>query len=160
MSGQLERPPADDLAGRWQAAWAGEREFADSCRVDVRYEDPVAMDPLDGVGPLEEHAARLRRAFPDLRIERSAPAIAGPTHACLPWRLAGTQRGDLGPLPATDRFVTLHGLHYVELDGGRIARARGFFDLYEAVVQLGLLPARGSLGEAALLLLRGFGLRR
>ena len=63
-------------------------------------------------------------------------------------------------LPATDRFVVVHGLHYVELADGLVRRARGFFDLYDAATQLGLLPARGGLGEAALLLLRGFGVRR
>jgi hypothetical protein len=73
----------------------------------------------------------------------------------------GTHRGDLGTmLPATERFVTLHGVHYVELSDGAVRRARGFFDLYDAAIQLGLLPERGGLGETALLLLRGFGLRR
>ena len=43
---------------------------------------------------------------------------------------------------------------------GEVRRARGFFDLYDAATQLGLLPARGGLGETALLLLRGFGLKR
>jgi hypothetical protein len=82
-------------------------------------------------------------------------------HACIPWRATGTHRGDLGAmLPATDRFVALHGLHYMELSDGAVRRARGFFDLYDAGTQLGLLPARGGLGESALLLLRGFGLRR
>ena len=38
-------------------------------------------------------------------------------------------------------------------------RARGFFDLYDTAIQLGLLPSRGSLAESALLLVRGFGLR-
>jgi hypothetical protein len=56
--------------------------------------------------------------------------------------------------------VTVHGLHYLELTDGAVRRARGFFDLYDAATQLGLLPARGGLGETALLLLRGFGLRR
>ena len=64
-------------------------------------------------------------------------------------------------LPATDRFVTLHGVHYVELADGLVRRARGFFDLYDAAIQLGLLPERGSAGrERVLLMLRGFGLRR
>jgi hypothetical protein len=71
----------------------------------------------------------------------------------------GTQRGDFGGLPPTDRFMILHGLHYLELEGGRVRRARGFFDLYDAATQLGLLPQRGSFTETALLLLRGFGLR-
>ena len=62
-------------------------------------------------------------------------------------------------MPATNRFVTLHGLHYLELSDGLVWRARGFFDLYDAATQLGLLPARGGVGESVLLLLRGFGLR-
>ncbi len=62
--------------------------------------------------------------------------------------------------PATDRFVALHGLHYLELADGAVRRARGFFDLYDAATQLSLLPTRGGAGEAALLMLRGFGLRR
>lgn len=160
MSGELERSPLDDLADRWQRAWAGQASFADCCTPDIRYEDPVALDPLDGLTPLEAHAAMLRRAFTDLKVEASAPRLRTGAHAVFPWRLAGTHKGDLGPLPATDRFVTLHGIHYVELDDDRIRRARGFYDLYEAVTQLGLLPSRGSLGETALLLLRGFGIRR
>ena len=36
---------------------------------------------------------------------------------------------------------------------------RAFYDLYDAGVQFGLLPRRGTLGERALLMLRGFGLR-
>ena len=103
----------------------------------------------------------LRGALPDLRVESTSPSLGRSSHACFPWRLAGTHRGDMGTLlPATNRFVTLHGLHYVELSDGLVRRARGFFDLYDAATQLGLLPERGGLGEAAMLLLRGFGLRR
>ena len=36
---------------------------------------------------------------------------------------------------------------------------RAFFDLYDAATQLGILPGRGTLGEKALLMVRGFGLR-
>jgi steroid delta-isomerase-like uncharacterized protein len=138
VSRELERPPLDELAERWQAAWTGEAGFDASCAVEVTYEDPVTTDPLDGLAALEAYAGRLRRAFPDLRIESTAPRVQTGAHAVFPWRIVGTHKGELGPLPATDHFVTLHGLHYVELNGDKISRARGFFDLYEAVVQLGL----------------------
>jgi hypothetical protein len=36
---------------------------------------------------------------------------------------------------------------------------RSFFDAYDASVQMGVLPARGTLGERAMMVLRGFGLR-
>jgi steroid delta-isomerase-like uncharacterized protein len=157
--GQIERAAVDTLAERWRAAW-DEGAFERCCTPDVSYEDPVAVEPLRGVPALREHAAAVRRAFPDLRVETTLPSLEREGYACIPWRAAGTHKGDVAMLPATDRFVTLHGLHYMELSDGLVRRARGFFDLYDAAVQLGLLPSRGGLGETALLLLRGFGVRR
>ena len=158
---RLERSELASLADRFAAGFAGKADaFADCCTPDVGYEDPVAVQPLQGLAELERHAAALNRAIPDLRLERPAAPLAGGDHACIPWRAVGTHRGQLGMLPATDRFVTVSGLHWIELVDGRIRRARGFFDLYGAAVQLGLLPERGGLGETALLLVRGFGLRR
>src|SRR5207302_1655447 len=104
-------------------------------------------------------AARLRSAFPDMRLESAGAAVLDGERACLPWRFLGTHSGDAGALPATGRFVSTHGIHYVTLDGGSVRRARGFFDLHDVAVQLGLLPRRGGLGEQAVLMLRGFGLR-
>jgi hypothetical protein len=62
-------------------------------------------------------------------------------------------------LPASDRFLVVHCVFYCELQGDRLLRVRGFFDVYDAAVQLGVLPGRGTLGEKALMMLRGFGLR-
>jgi hypothetical protein len=161
VSGELERRALDTLAERWRAAWSADGGFGGCCTPDVSYEDPVAVDPLRGPAELDAHARALGAAFPDLRVEATSPPLGREGFACIPWRVVGTHRGDIGTmLSATDRFVTLHGLHYLELSDGLVRRARGFFDLYDAAVQLGLLPARGGLGEAALLLVRGFGLKR
>jgi hypothetical protein len=160
VTGELERGELDELAERWRAAWVG-AGFRRCCTPDVSYEDPVALGPLTGAEELERHADTVRAAFPDLRLEPTSPPLARGDHACFPWRAFGTHRGDIATmLPATEHFVTLHGLHYVEISDGLVRRARGFFDLYDAAQQLGLLPTRGGLGETALLLLRGFGLRR
>jgi steroid delta-isomerase-like uncharacterized protein len=150
------------LARLWRKAWleATPEAFGGCCHVDVLYEDPLQPDPLEGLTELAAHASRLRAAFPDLRVEDAGPAVASGDFACVPWRLVGTHRGDVGTLPASGRFLTLHGVHYLELRDGDIRRARGFFDLYEVAVQLGFLPRRGSLGESALMVLRGFGLLR
>jgi hypothetical protein len=54
----------------------------------------------------------------------------------------------------------VHAIVYAELDApGRLLRARAFFDLHGAATQLGVLPRPGTVGEKAMLLLRGFGLR-
>jgi SnoaL-like polyketide cyclase len=160
VSTELERGALDQLAERWRAGWQG-AGFESCCTPDVSYEDPVAVEPLRRVEELDKHAAALRAAFPDLRVESTAPPLSRGEHVCVPWRAVGTHRGDVGSfLPATDRFVTLHGLHYLELADGLVRRARGFFDLYDIASQLGLLPARGGMGETVLLMLRGFGVRR
>ena len=157
---ELERAEIDALADQWAKTWTDATGFESCCTGDVSYEDPMLRVPLTGVQALRDHAAQLHVAFPDAKVHRAAPALERGGHACLPWKLTGTHRGDIGMLPATDRTVSLHGLHYVELDDGLVRRARGFLDLYDGATQLGLLPERGGLGEAALLLLRGFGLRR
>lgn len=157
---ELERGALDALAERWAAAWTGQASFADCCTPDVAYEDPLTVVPLAGPAAMTEHAERLTKVFPDATVERTAAALERGGHACFPWRLDGTHLGEYGPLPPTEKELSLHGLHYVELVDGRVRRARGFFDLYEGATQLGLLPQRGGLGEAALFLLRGFGLRR
>jgi len=149
----------DDLASAWLRAWTGQTGFDTCCAPDVQYEDPLAHEPLRGVDALDAHAAQLRDAFPDLRIERTGKILAEGAYACVPWRAAGTHKNGSPSLPATNRFLALHGLHYLELTDGQVRRVRGFYDLYDAATQLGILPARGGLGESVLLLLRGFGLR-
>jgi steroid delta-isomerase-like uncharacterized protein len=154
-----EKPVADALAGHWLAAWSGSGDFAACCAPDIQYEDPLAPEPLRGLEALGVHAAGLREWLPDLRIERTGMTLTGGSYACIPWRAAGTHKKGTIALPATNRFLALHGMHYLELTDGSVRRARGFFDLYDAATQLGLLPARGGVGESVMLLLRGFGLR-
>jgi hypothetical protein len=77
-------------------------------------------------------------------------------------KLIATHRGELHEsLPPTGRFVVLHAIYYCELTPSRdrLWRIRGFYDVYDAAMQLGIVPKPGTLGEKALLLLRGFGVR-
>lgn len=150
------------LAARWHAAWSGRdaARFAACCTVDVHYEDPLARTPLSGPDRLARHAMALWDAFPDdLGVFITAEVVEEGRFACVPWRISGTQRGNIDGLPASGRSLSMHGVHYVEHEHGLVRRARGFFDLYDAGLQLGLMPPRGGLGERALLALRGFGLR-
>ena len=108
-----------------------------------------------------DHAARLWAAFPDARIERTGERLTDGRFVAAPCKLLGTHRGELEGLAPTGRFVVVHLVSYCELDPDRerLWHVRAFFDAYDAAVQLGVLPARGTLGERALFMLRGFGLR-
>ncbi|GAC1317023.1 MAG: hypothetical protein NVSMB25_03890 [Thermoleophilaceae bacterium] len=157
----LPVPVLAELAERWRRAFidATPQAFGACCAVAVRYEDPLAQEPIEGLDAVARHAERLRAALPDMRLEQVGAPVGEGGFGALPWRVLGTHKGEVGGVPASGRFLVLHGVHYVELRDGLIRRARGFFDLYEAAVQLGLLPTHGSLGESAILMLRGFGLR-
>ena len=154
---------ADGLADQWHAAWSGgdPGAFAEVCAPDLHYEDPLTVEPLEGPARLGAHAERLWRAFPDARLRPTAPRLSDGRHVALPCKLVATHRGELAGLAPSGRFLVLHAIFYCELDSARqrLWRVRGFFDVYDAAVQLGIMPARGTLAERALLVLRGFGLR-
>jgi hypothetical protein len=80
-------------------------------------------------------------------------------HVADPVKLVATHRGELEGLPATGRFVVVHAVLVCEVRDDVLFRIRAFYDAYSAAVQLGVMPERGSMGEKALLMLRGFGLR-
>jgi steroid delta-isomerase-like uncharacterized protein len=151
----------DRLIDGWEAAWSGKDSsaFAPLCTADVHYEDPLTPEPLEGAAELGRHAARLWAAFPDARLERTGVRLSDGHYVAAPCKLLATHRAPLEGLPATNRFLVVHCVFYCEVSDERFLRVRALFDLYEAAVQLGVLPARGTLGEKALLVLRGFGLR-
>jgi len=151
----------DALLDRFQEAWSGKDPdaFADLCTPDLHYEDPLTGEPLEGAAELGRHASRLWAAFPDARIEQTGERLTDTRFAAAPCKLLATHRAPLEGLPPTNRFIVVHCVFYCELRRERLLRVRAFFDLYDAAVQLGILPARGTLGERALLMLRGFGLR-
>jgi steroid delta-isomerase-like uncharacterized protein len=159
----LSAADVDDLIDRWEAAWGSRdrRAFADIVTPDVHYEDPLCGEPREGVDALADHAARLWSQFPDVRVERIGERLTDGRFVAAPMKVLGTHRGVLDSLPATGRFLVVHAVCYAELDPRRerLFRVRAFYDAYDAAVQLGVLPARGTRSERALLMLRGFGLR-
>jgi steroid delta-isomerase-like uncharacterized protein len=151
----------DGLIDGWEAAWSGKDEaaFEEVCDRKVHYEDPLTPEPLEGLDLLQQHAGRLWAAFPDARMEQTGKRLTDGQFVAAPCKVLGTHRASLNGLPATNRFVVVHAIFYCEMRAELLLRVRGFFDLYDVATQLGILPARGTLGEKALLMLRGFGLR-
>jgi steroid delta-isomerase-like uncharacterized protein len=151
----------DQLFDAWERAWSGRdpAAFEPLCAAGFQYEDPLTPEPLHGAVGVAAHAARLWAAFPDARVNGTGHRLHDGTYACAPCKVLGTHREPLGGLAPTGRFLVVHALVYAELRDGRLLRARAFFDVYEAGVQLGLFPRPGTAGHRALLVLRGFGLR-
>ena len=160
-----EPAAAQRLAERFEAAWSAPDlalALADTCAPDLHYEDPLTFKgPLHGPAALAGHAALLRTAAPDARIEGTGPRLSDGRFVAAPVRVLATHTGELEALPPTGRAIVVQAIFYCELDEARtrLWRVRAFFDLYDAAIQLGVLPRPGSVGQRALMLLRGFGLR-
>jgi steroid delta-isomerase-like uncharacterized protein len=151
----------DELIDEWEAAWSGKDEsaFAAVCSSKIHYEDPLTAEPLEGLDQFVQHPARLWAGFPDARLEQTGERLSNDRFVAAPSKLLATHREPLEGLPATNRFVVIHCIFYCEIRRNRLLRVRGFYDVYDAATQLGILPGHGTLGEKALLMLRGFGLR-
>jgi ketosteroid isomerase-like protein len=151
----------DELFDAWERAWSGRdpAAFAPLCDPEVRYEDPLCVEPLDGAAAIAAHAKRLWRAFPDARVNPTGERLVRGAYACAPCKVLGTHRGPLGRITPTGRALEVHALVYAELRDGLLLRARAFYDVWAPARELGLVPRPGTAGERALLLLRGFGLR-
>ena len=136
--------PSDRLFDGWERAWSGRdpAAFGPLCIDDVHYEDPLTQAPLTGPAAIAKRAQTVWTAFPDVRLNATGPRLSDGRHVSAPAKLMGTHREPLA-----------------ELEGERLKRIRAFFDAYGAAVTLGVLPRPGTLGEKALLMLRGFGLR-
>ncbi len=152
---------ADALFDAWERAWSGRdpATFAPLCAEGFSYEDPMTPEPLQGAAELALHAQRLWAAFPDARVNATGERLSDGRFACAPCKLLGTHEGRVGGVTPTGRFIVVHAIVYAELEAERFLRARAFFDVHGAARDLGVLPRPGSVGDKALLLLRGFGLR-
>jgi steroid delta-isomerase-like uncharacterized protein len=153
--------PVDELIDAWEAAWTGKDPdaFGAVCSERIHYEDPLTAEPIEGVEALAAHAGRLWAGFPDARVQKLGSRLSDGHFVAAPSKLLATHREPLEGLPPTNRFIVVPCLFYCELEDDQLLRVRAFFDLYAAATQLGILPGRGTLGEKALLMLRGFGLR-
>jgi steroid delta-isomerase-like uncharacterized protein len=151
----------DELFDAWERAWSGRdpAAFAPLCADEFAYEDPLTPEALHGIDALVAHAKALWTAFPDARVNSTGERLTDGRYACAPCKLLGTHQGTIGGLTPTGRFVVVHAVVYAELQDGRLLRARAFFDVNGVATDLGLMPKPGTVGEKALLLLRGFGLR-
>jgi steroid delta-isomerase-like uncharacterized protein len=155
---------ATQLVERFEAAWSARdfaAELAAICAPDLHYEDPLTFTQLIGPAALAGHVARLRTGAPDARAESSGERLTDGRFVAAPVRVCATHTGQLGEFPPSGRAVVVQAVFYCELDEARtrLWRVRAFFDLYDAAIQLGVLPKPGSASARALMMLRGFGLR-
>jgi len=151
---------AEEFLERWEAAWASHDadQLLDLMTDDIVYDDSASPETMRGKDAVRAFAESTWRAFPDLRFEGvGGPLVAsdGP-RAAFWWRGTGTNTGPIDPpgIPPTGKRIEFEGADFHEYRDGKVARLRIVFDMNELGQQLGLVPAPGSRGERALVLMQ------
>ena len=146
----VDRRAARPLAGRL----VGPRPRARSrrcARPTSTTRTRCAASRCEGPDALADHAARLWAAFPDARVERTGERLTDGRFVAAPCKVLGTHRGELerpAARPGASSSCTPSSTASSTPTRERLWRVRAFFDVYDAAVQLGVLPARGTLGRA------------
>jgi steroid delta-isomerase-like uncharacterized protein len=119
---------------------------------DAVYEDRGAGAVARGRDEIRAHAARVHAGFPDLSFEL-VRAAHGEDFTAGEWRSPMTHGGDFEGLAPTGRVVQSSGVDVASLDAhDRIVHLASYYDGAAIMRDLGLLPARGSRTERALVL--------
>jgi steroid delta-isomerase-like uncharacterized protein len=106
---------------------------------DSEYFDAAFAGMQRGRPAIEEHAIGVfLRGVPDLHWEiRSAPVV-GNEGVAYEWTLTGTNTGTWGGIPATRQKISLKGLTFVRIRGGKIVYQAVVYDSATLNRQLGL----------------------
>jgi|WetSurMetagenome_2_1015567.scaffolds.fasta_scaffold853556_1 predicted ester cyclase len=103
---------------------------------------PPGLREIRGPEAMRAWLVANQATFPDYREELESFVAEGDFVA---WRStgSGTQRGPMGPFPATDRrmSITIIGMH--RFDRGKVVETWTSWDNVAALTQLGLLPGVG-----------------
>jgi steroid delta-isomerase-like uncharacterized protein len=94
---------------------------------------------LRGADAMKAFVAGYRRAFPDAHSTVEDQVAEG-DKVVTRWRARGTDRGQLGPMPASDREFEMEGITIERIEDGRIAEVWVVRDELGLLRQLGVLP--------------------
>jgi steroid delta-isomerase-like uncharacterized protein len=127
------------LANRYFEAW--NRRDADAIVAvfggSGTYSDPTTNGPLAGQA-IGDYAKGLWKAFPDLSFEIRSAARTAENKVVAEWTMTGTNRGEFGGLPPTQRPINLPGIDVVKTGPDCIESVTGYFDSRLVPEQLGL----------------------
>jgi steroid delta-isomerase-like uncharacterized protein len=128
----------------WTTAWTKkDRAAYEALLADDFVEEPIAA-PTDLKGKTAAGTAltTMAKAVPDVALSIDSAWAAGDL-IVLEYTLSGTQKGSLGPIPPTGRKLAIHGLQFMQLKDGKVAKATTYTSGAELLGQLGLLPPSG-----------------
>jgi steroid delta-isomerase-like uncharacterized protein len=79
------------------------------------------------------------KAFPDMQVKLEDILAEGDKVACR-WTATATHKGEFMGIPATNKQVTITGIHIDRIAGGKIVEPWNYSDMMEVMQQLGMKP--------------------
>ncbi|MFX0575233.1 ester cyclase [Nocardia nepalensis] len=127
---------------------------AECATEDTIWHDPSLGEPALGRAGVGEFVNDTVRSFPDVAYTNPFPPLiaADGRVAVVPWRMAGTHLGPIDPpgFAATGKKIDLLVIDIWQFRSGLIWRSQATWNLNEMLLQLGLMPPRGSTAERAM----------
>lgn len=149
-SGSPEEGRRADAARAMYAAFAGKDEKAFLATLDAEVVQRVYSQPADQKGhkAAAEGFRAMQKAFPDRKVTPTNVWAFG-ERVVAEVTMTGTHQGDLGPLKATKKPVTLHSLDVLTFGkDGKIAVIETYSGSLELLGQLGALGGEKDKGAA------------
>jgi steroid delta-isomerase-like uncharacterized protein len=136
MMDPMDRSAAESLTRRWAAAIAEGRLEAFDELVAPDACDRSGATPTYGVETFKTRASAVRSAFGDIELRVEDLVVEGDAIAWR-WALEGTHVGPFAGIAPTGRRVTLRGVNFQRLAGGRVSEHWTMVDVFGARQALG-----------------------
>jgi len=105
--------------------------------------DWVCHPSLPGMPPgldgMKQMAYADNKAFPDMQVKLEDVIAEGDKVACR-WTATATHKGEFMGMPATNKPVTITGIHIDRIAGGKIVETWNYSDMMGVMQQLGMKP--------------------
>jgi predicted ester cyclase len=114
-----------------------EADFTNLLTDDIEQDGLIHLENMKGKDGAKKFFKAFTAAFPDAKFE-TTKAVGIGDYAILESVLRATNKGPLGPLPATKRPIAIHIADVFQIRDGKVARAWTFQNGLELQQQLGL----------------------
>lgn len=122
-----------------------EADFLATATDDVEWNDMTTPEAHKGKADAKKAFAMLTKAFPDMKSTATTTMGVGDM-ALVEYTLTGTMKGPMGPIPAKNKPVTMHGLQILQIKDGKVAKGWDYSNSMEMLAQIGMAPKMPAAG--------------
>jgi steroid delta-isomerase-like uncharacterized protein len=106
----------------------------------VCHPSPPGMS--SGLEGMKQWHALNNKAIPDMQVKLEDMIAEGDKVACR-WTATGTHKDEFMGVPATNKQITLTGIHIDRIANGKVVETWNYSDMLGVMQQLGAIPPMG-----------------